>query len=52
MAKRRLWTNAEVKTLRSLAGSKSVKAIGRALKRSESAVRFKAHMKRIPLAMK
>ena len=38
--------------LRTIAIPASVKAIGRALKRTEAAVRFKAHMKRIALAMK
>jgi hypothetical protein len=52
MPKRRPWTPADVKVLRNLAGRKSVKAIGRVLKRSEPAVRFKAHVKRIRLAMK
>jgi hypothetical protein len=52
MLKRRPWTRTEVKTLRTLAGRKTVKAIGRTLRRSEAAVRFKAHSKRIKLAMK
>lgn len=46
------WTPAHVKLLRRLAGRKSVKAIGRELKRSEAAVRFKAHMEGISLAVK
>lgn len=46
------WTDAHVKLLRRLAGRKSVKAISRELKRSEAAVRFKAHTERISLAMK
>jgi hypothetical protein len=52
MAKRRSWTRSDVKTMRGLAGKKSVKAIGRALKRTEAAVRFKAHAEGISLAMK
>lgn len=52
MPKRRLWTRADVKLLRSLAGKKGAKAIGRALKRSEPAVRFKAHAAGISLALK
>jgi hypothetical protein len=52
MPKRRSWTRAEVKALRSLAGRKTANAIGRTLKRSAAAVRFKAHTERIPLAMK
>ena len=50
--KRKVWTAADVKLMRSLAGKKSVKAIARVLKRSEAAVRFKAHTKRVRLAMK
>jgi uncharacterized protein YciI len=46
------WTPAHVKQLQRLAGRKTVKAIGRDLKRSEAAVRFKAHVERISLAMK
>lgn len=46
------WTAAHVKQLRHLAGRQSVKAIGRALKRSEAAVRFKAHMQGISLALR
>lgn len=46
------WTPADVKLLRNRAGRKSVKAIGRELKRSEAAVRFKAHMEGISLAMR
>jgi hypothetical protein len=52
MTKHRPWTPAEVKVLRSLAGRKSVKAIGRTLRRTAAGVRFKAHTKRIRLAMK
>lgn len=52
MARRRAWTADHVKTLRRLAGRKTVKAIGRTLKRSEAAVRFKAHTEGISLAMK
>ena len=52
MLKRRPWTRTDVKTLRTLAGYKTVKAIGRTLRRTEAAVRFKAHIKGIKLAMK
>lgn len=52
MKKRRTWSRADVKVLRTLAGRKSARAIGRALSRSEAAVRYKAHTKRIRLAMK
>lgn len=52
MPKRRPWTRDDVKTLRSLAGKKTAKAIGKALKRSELAVRYKAHTAGVSLAMK
>jgi len=52
MPKRCAWTAADVKVLRSLAGRKSPKAIGRTLRRTEAAVRFKAHTKRIRLTVK
>jgi hypothetical protein len=52
MSKRRAWTTAEVKVLRSLAGRKSPKTIGRTLKRTEAAIRFKASTKRISLAVR
>jgi hypothetical protein len=52
MTKRRAWTRADLKVLRTLAGRKSVKTIGRTLRRTEAAVRFKAHTKRIALATK
>lgn len=52
MTKRRPWTAAEVRVLRSLAGRKSVKGIGRTLNRSVAGVRFKAHTKRIRLTIK
>lgn len=50
--KRILWTSTHVKLLRRLAGRKSVNAISRELKRSEAAVRYKAHTERISLALK
>jgi len=50
--KRIPWTPTDVKRLRRLAGRKSVKAIGRELKRTEAAIRYKAHTERISLAMK
>jgi hypothetical protein len=52
MTKRRAWTRADLRVLRTLAGRKSVKTIGRTLRRTEAAVRFKAHTKRIALALK
>jgi hypothetical protein len=50
--KRVLWTAAELKLLRKLAGRQGVRRIARQLKRSEAAVRFKAWQKRIKLAVK
>lgn len=50
--KRLTWSNAHVKTLRKLAGHKKVKAIAWALKRTEAAVRYKAHTESISLAMR
>ena len=50
--KRILWTPAELKTLKKLAGKQGVRKIARQLKRSEAAVRFKAWQKRIKLALK
>lgn len=50
--KRVLWTAAELKQLRQLAGKRSVRQIARQLKRSEAAVRFKAWQKRIKLAVR
>ena len=50
--KRVLWTSAELKLLRKLAGKEGVRKIARQLKRSEAAVRFKAWQKRIKLAVK
>ena len=50
--KRKDWTAADVKQLRSLARKKSAATIARALKRSVAAVRFKAHMLEISLALK
>jgi len=49
-AKRNLWTAADLKLLKQLAGKQSVKRIAKQLKRSEAAVRFKAWRKRIILA--
>lgn len=50
--KRTLWTASDVKRLRRLAGRTSVQAIGRELKRTAAAVRFKAHSLEISLAIK
>jgi len=48
--KRNLWSPADLKLLKQLAGKEPVKRIARQLKRSEAAVRFKAWQKRIKLA--
>ncbi len=50
--KRVLWTPAELKVLKQLAGRQGVRRIARQLKRSEAAVRFKAWQKRIKLAVR
>jgi hypothetical protein len=50
--KRVLWTAAELKVLKKLAGKQGVRRIARQLKRSEAAVRFKAWQKRIKLAVR
>jgi len=47
--KRVLWSSADQKLLKQMAGKESVKRIARQLKRSESAVRYKAWEKRIKL---
>lgn len=52
-AKKRIaWTDAHVKTLRKLAGKRKPSAIARELKRTEGAVRFKAHKTGISLSMR
>jgi len=43
------WTDADLKTLRRLAGRESTRTISKQLKRSEGAVRFKAWAERIKL---
>jgi hypothetical protein len=50
--KRILWSTAELKLLRNLAGRESARRIARRLRRSLQAVRFKAHANRISLALK
>jgi hypothetical protein len=50
--KRTLWTTKDLKLLRKLAGRHSVSRIAGRLRRTELAVRFKAHKKRISLAYK
>jgi hypothetical protein len=50
--KRVLWTTAELKLLKKLAGKRGVRQIAKQLKRSEAAVRFKAWQKRIKLAVR
>jgi hypothetical protein len=46
------WTTSDTKKLRQLAGKKAAGPIGRLLKRSEAAVRFKAHALGLSLAVK
>ena len=50
--KRVLWTTADVKFLRKSAGRQAVAQIARQLRRSEAAVRYKATMLKISLALK
>ncbi len=50
--KRIIWSNAELKLLRALAGRERTARIARKLKRTVQAVRFKAHANRISLALK
>ena len=50
--KRRLWTRADMKTLRALAGVQSLKRIAKELKRTPAAVRRKATDKGISLRRK
>ena len=49
--KRILWSQADVKALKGLAGKHSAKQIARHLKRSESAVRFKAWQMKLSLGL-
>lgn len=46
------WTRSELQQLRKMAGRKAAKAIAKTLKRSEAAVRFKAHSEEISLALR
>jgi len=48
--KRILWSSADVKLLKQLAGKQSARQIARQLKRSEAAVRYKAWESGIKLA--
>lgn len=50
--KRVLWTTADVKFLRKGAGRQPVSQIARHLRRSEAAVRYKATMLKVSLALK
>ena len=50
--KRIVWSAADLKLLRNLAGRQSAARIARKLKRTVQAVRFKAHMNSISLALK
>ena len=50
--KRVLWTTADVKFLRKSAGKHPVSQIARQLRRSEAAVRYKATMLKVSLALR
>ena len=50
--KRNRWTRTDVKTIRSLAGKKSARVIGRQLKRTEGAIRQKALVLGLSLRVK
>ena len=50
--KRIVWSTTDLKLLRNLAGRESAARIAGKLKRTVQAVRFKAHMHRISLALK
>jgi hypothetical protein len=50
--KRIIWSTTDLRLLRNLAGRESAARIARKLKRTVQAVRFKAHMHRISLALK
>jgi hypothetical protein len=50
--KRVLWTTNDVKFLRKSAGRSPVSQIARQLRRSEAAVRYKATMLKVSLALK
>jgi len=50
--KRVLWTAADVKFLRKSAGRQPVSQIARQLRRSEAAVRYKATMLKVSLALR
>lgn len=49
---RKIWTAADVKQLKKLAGRSKASAIARRCRRTEPAVRWKAHQLRISLAMR
>lgn len=48
----RPWSNVDKKLLRRLAGRRTVKAMSRELKRTEAAIRYKAHIMGVRLALK
>jgi hypothetical protein len=50
--KRQRWTTADLKQLKTLAGRRKASAIARQLRRTEPAVRWKAHIEGISLAMR
>ena len=51
-SKRQRWTPADLKQLKAFAGRRKASAIARQLRRTEPAVRWKAHIEGISLAMR
>jgi len=51
-SKRQRWTPTDLKQLKALAGRRKASVIARQLSRSEPAVRWKAHIEGISLAMR
>jgi hypothetical protein len=51
-SKRQRWTTTDLRQLKSLAGRRKASAIARQLRRTEPAVRWKAHIEGISLAMR
>ena len=50
--KRQRWTTTDLRQLKSLAGRRKASVIARQLRRTEPAVRWKAHIEGISLAMR
>lgn len=51
-SKRQRWTATDLKQLKALAGRRKASVIARQLRRTEPAVRWKAHIEGISLAMR